>query len=97
MVKYATTLADVTAFKKNKNKKTTLNYKVKFYYSIHVSSCLIGMISKQAHHHFVITNEPVNGETCSWVVVQSVQDVWTQFLQVFMKVLALQLYSELHL
>lgn len=55
------------------------------------------MISKQAHHHFVITNEPVNGETCSWVVVQSVQDVWTQFLQVFMKVLALQLYSELHL
>lgn len=97
MVKYATTLADVTAFKKNKKKTTTLNYKVKFYYSIHVSSCLIEMISKQAHHHFVITNEPVNGETCSWVVVQSVQDVWTQFLQVFMKVLALQLYSELHL
>lgn len=46
---------------------------------------------RTSHRH-----APVHSQACRWVVVESVQNLRTQLLQVFMQVLALQLDTQLH-
>lgn len=47
-------------------------------------------------HAYVKACLPVDSQACCWMVVQSVQNIWTQLSQVFMQILALQHDTQLH-